>query len=252
MTKVVILGFGNLATHLYRAFTSCEQIQLVQVFNRSIQKIEHLKNEIDITCNLAELKDADIYIISSADDVISLLSNTLNSKDKLVVHTSGSVPLEALSKHKRSGVFYPLQTFSKEKNVAFNAIPICIETKNESDFKLLHLLASEISKEVFRINSEQRKSLHLAAVFVNNFTNHLYHISSEICKDNDIPFDILRPLLIETAEKTKFLTPKDAQTGPARRNDTATINGHLEQLKTEQQKEIYSILSNAIKSTYTK
>ena len=250
MTKVVILGIGNLASCMYKAFKACGQVQLVQLFNRSIEKIRHFENEIDITDNLPELKEADIYIISTADDAISVLSNMLPFKDKLVVHTSGSVPLSELSNKNRRGVFYPLQTFSKEKEIAFSTIPICIEAEHKIDFKLLKLLASSVSDTVFGISSNRRKSLHIAAVFANNFINHLYHISSEICKENKVPFDILKPLLIETLKKIEILSPREAQTGPARRRDNTTIENHINQLKTDSQKEIYRVLSNSIKNTY--
>ena len=250
MTKVVVLGIGNLASAMYKAFKTCGQVQLVQLFNRSIEKIRHFENEIDITDNLYKLKEADVYIISTADDAIALLSNTLPLRDKLVVHTSGNAHLSELSNNNRRGVFYPLQTFSKEREITFKSIPICIEAEHKTDFKLLKLLASSISDKVFSISSNRRKSLHIAAVFASNFTNHLYHISSEICKENKIPFDILKPLLSETLKKIDFLSPREAQTGPARRNDNTTVENHINQLKTDSQKEIYTILSNSIKNTY--
>ena len=250
MTKVVILGIGNLASHLYSTFKVCGQVQLVQLFNRSIEKIRHFENEIDITDDLFKLKEADVYIISTTDNAIAVISNTLPFKNKLVVHTSGSVPLSALSNKNRRGVFYPLQTFSKEKEVDFGAIPICIEAEYKMDFTVLKLLASSISDQVFRISCNQRKSLHIAAVFANNFTNHLYHISSQICEENKVPFDILKPLIAETLKKIETLSPKEAQTGPARRNDNTTMENHIDQLKTDYRKEIYTILSNAIKNTY--
>ena len=152
----------------------------------------------------------------------------------------------------RSGVFYPLQTFSKDREVDFENIPLCVEAKNLEDLVLLKKLAKAISKSVYEISSEQRKSLHLAAVFVNNFTNHLYHIGNEICRKNKLPFDILKPLILETASKVNTLPPIEAQTGPAKRNDEETIEKQLDQLQNREQREVYQILTNSIKASYGK
>ncbi len=252
MNTIVILGFGNLATQLYYSLKEVEKVQVVQLYNRSIQKLEKLKNEVEITDSLLEIKEADTYIIALSDDAISSISELLIEKDGLIVHTSGSVGLHALGANKRRGVLYPLQTFSKDRKTDFRAVPICIEAERESDLALLHQLASKISDSVFEISTEQRKSLHLAAVFVNNFTNHLYHIGNEICKENQLPFDMLKPLILETAQKIDSLSPYNAQTGPAKRNDVATLEKQLHQLQNNNHKEIYSLLSESIKSTYGK
>ncbi len=164
----------------------------------------------------------------------------------MVVHTSGSVALSELSSKNRKGVFYPLQTFSKNKAVNFKEIPICLEAENETDYQTLELIGKSISDKIFNINSEQRKALHVAAVFVCNFSNHLYQIGNEICDQNNIPFEVLHPLIMETAAKIKTLSPSEAQTGPAKRNDTQTINTHLNFLRNETQKEIYKILTKSI------
>ena len=164
----------------------------------------------------------------------------------MVVHTSGSVSISAIDNKNRQGVFYPLQTFSKSKEVDFKSIPICIETKNKKDFQILEKVAKSISNIVYKINSEQRKALHIAAVFVCNFVNHLYQIGNDICIENDLPFDILKPLIQETANKIFTLSPNQAQTGPAKRKDTQTINTHMSFLSDENQKEIYKMLTKSI------
>ena len=151
-----------------------------------------------------------------------------------------------LENKNRKGVFYPLQTFSKNAVVNFEAIPICLESENNDDYKLLETVAKSISDKVFNINSNQRKALHVSAVFVNNFVNHLYKIGNDICIENNIPFEILQPLITETANKITSLSPNEAQTGPAKRNDTQTINTHLQFLSDENQKEIYKILTKSI------
>ena len=165
-----------------------------------------------------------------------------------MVHTSGSVSVDALDKKNRNGIFYPLQTFSKKAKIDFNTIPICLESADTADFELLQSLAEMISEKVYKINSEQRKALHVSAVFVNNFTNHLYQIGNEICQENNVPFDILKALIQETAHKVMTLSPPEAQTGPAIRNDTKTIQTHLDFLSDENQKIIYKILTKSIQN----
>ena len=130
----------------------------------------------------------------------------------------------------------------------FTAIPMCLETENSSDYTLLEKLASSISNSVIKIDGKQRKALHVSAVFVSNFTNHLYQVGNEICIENNIPFSILQPLIEETAQKIKSLSPKDAQTGPAVRNDTKIIEKHYDFLTNENQKEIYKILTKSIQN----
>ena len=249
MIKIVILGGGNVAFHLTAQLLENSSVEVIQVYNRSIATIEYLQNKTSITNKLNELKEADVYIISVADNAISTISSHLNFTNKLVVHTSGSVAMNELKSTSNKGVFYPLQSFSKEQNIDFLEIPICIEAETSSDLKLLETLAKSISSNIFFINSEQRKSLHVAAVFVNNFVNHLYHIGHEICVNNDIPFKILQPLIKETANKITSLTPLDAQTGPAKRNDTKTIKKHVTMLPLNQQ-EIYTLLTKSIAKTY--
>jgi predicted short-subunit dehydrogenase-like oxidoreductase (DUF2520 family) len=151
-----------------------------------------------------------------------------------------------LNKENRKGVFYPVQSFSKNKAVNFKTIPIGIEAENESDLKIIEKVAKSISNAVFTIDSEQRKALHVAAVFVNNFVNHLYQIGQEICLDNQIAFEILKPLIQETAEKINTISPREAQTGPAIRKDKNTIDTHLAFLSKENQKNIYKTLTQSI------
>ena len=246
MIRVVIIGSGNVAQHLIKAFAKSSIVEIVQAFSRNK---ENLTNGIDsskITTDLNALIDADLYIISVSDNAIAEVSHQLNIENRLVVHTSGSIDMIDLNDKNRKGVFYPLQTFSKSKEVNFDTIPICLETENNEDYKLLDTVAKSISEKVFNINSNQRKALHVSAVFVNNFVNHLYKIGNDICNKNNIPFEILQPLIQETARKITSLSPNEAQTGPAKRNDSQTINSHLQFLTDENQKEIYKILTKSI------
>lgn len=247
MISVVIIGYGNVAYHLTNAFLKTEQITVVQVYNRSIKKIEHLKSKIDITDNLEALQKADVYIVSVSDDVIQKISSKIKIENALVVHTSGATSIKKIKSNTRKGVFYMLQSFSKDKMINFDEIPFCLEAENDEDLNTLQQLALAIGKKTYPINSQQRKKLHVSAVFVNNFTNHLYKIGNDICKEHNIPFEILHPLIQETASKIKYLSPKEAQTGPAIRNDEKTIEKHLSLLNKEQKK-IYNLLTKSIQN----
>ena len=251
MIQVVVLGSGNLASHLTKALIQSDKIELKQVYGRTKESLQAIDNQIDKISDLKLLAEADIYIIAISDDHIASFSETLPLKDKFVVHTSGSVPYSALSTHNRRGVCYPLQSFTKDTDLNFTEIPICIEAENNEDLLLLERLASSLSKEVYFIDSDQRKKLHLAAVFVNNFVNHLYHIGHEICSQEVLPFEILKPLIAETARKIQDMSPKEAQTGPARRNDLKTIHEHQE-LLSQEQKALYQLLTNSIQATHGK
>ncbi len=246
MIRVSIIGSGNVAQHLIQAFSKTTDIELVQVFSRKKESVSHLIPMDKITSDFSELKSVDLTIIAVTDDAIAGVSEQIPFKNQFVAHTSGSVSIKAIDNKNRQGVFYPLQTFSKSKEVDFKTIPICLEAQNELDFQTLETVAKSISNTVYKINSEQRKSLHVAAVFVSNFVNHLYQIGNEICIENDLSFDILKPLIQETANKIFTLTPQEAQTGPAKRKDTQTINAHLSFLTDENQNEIYKMLTKSI------
>ena len=248
MIKVVIIGSGNVALHLIKAFAKSGKIDVIQVFSRQKESASSPLDANKITNNFNDLAEADLYIIAVSDDAIAKVSSQLPFENRLVVHTSGSVSLDALDKKNRKGSFYPLQTFSKKAEVDFSQIPIFLESENQTDFEFLKSVAEVISEKVYKINSEQRKALHVSAVFVNNFVNHLYQIGNEICIENKVPFDVLKPLILETANKVMSLTPKEAQTGPAIRNDKKTIASHLDFLSDENQKNIYKILTQSIQN----
>lgn len=250
MITVSIIGAGNVATHLFKAFAKTKTVSVKQWFSRDLNKISSFKNQVEIIDDINALREADLYIIAVNDDAISSVSEALPFKNRLVVHTSGSVGIYDLDKKNRRAVFYPLQTFSKEAKVDFKQVPICIETIGKKDYPQLKLLAEAIGSNSYKVNSDQRKALHLAAVFVNNFTNQLYRVAHEITESEGVDFDILKPLILETAKKVQNMSPYMAQTGPAKRNDKKTIKRHLKQLENEQHKAIYNLLTNAIKKTH--
>ena len=229
MISVLLVGKGNVATHLQKAFLKADQVSVMQISSRKLENIPK----------------ADVTIIAVSDDAITEVSSKI--KNSFVVHTSGSVALSSLKNNTKKGVFYMLQTFSKNKKVDFFEVPFCLEAENDKDYQLLETLAKLIGNKIYPINSEQRKTLHVAAVFVNNFTNHLYKIGHDICLENNVPFEILQPLIKETASKIETLSPKKAQTGPAVRKDKKTIKNHLNLLDKNQQK-IYKILTKSIQN----
>ncbi len=244
MIRVVIIGGGKVANHLVKAFLNTSDVQLIQIYARNIEQIKEYEHKTDLTNNLQKLKKADVYIISVSDDAIEEVSSNI-TENGLVVHTSGTVSLNTLKNKGRKGIFYLLQSFSKDKEVNFNEIPFCLEAENDEDFKLLKRLALTIGEKVYQITSEQRSYLHVAAVFVNNFTNHLYAVGNDICDKYNVPFEVLYPLIKETALKIETLSPKEAQTGPAVRNDINTIKKHISVLD-ENQQELYKTLTDSI------
>ncbi|TDP02902.1 Rossmann-like and DUF2520 domain-containing protein [Flavobacterium sp. 245] len=248
MIQVSIIGSGNVAQHLIKAFAKNEAVEIVQVFSRKKETLASLVEYDKIVSDFEELIEADLYIVAVSDNAILEVSQKLPFQNRIVVHTSGAASLDALDAKNRKGVFYPLQTFSKSKEVDFSTIPMCLEAENTFDFRILETAAKSISNNVFAINSDQRKALHAAAVFVNNFTNHLYQIGQEICNEHQVPFEVLKPLIKETAEKINALDPVDAQTGPAKRHDSTTIQAHLDFLTNENQKNIYKILTQSIQN----
>lgn len=250
MISVILLGAGNVASHLYKAFQASNDVVVKQWFNRSLESIEAYKNKVEIIDDISKLANADIYILAVSDDAISELSSQLPFENRFVVHTSGSVSAYDIDKKNRRGVFYPLQTFSKSADVDFSEVPICLETLVRTDYKLLKTLAVSVSNHTKRVNSDQRASLHLAAVFVNNFTNQMYRIAHEITESQGAEFDMLKPLILETAKKVQDMSPYKAQTGPAKRNDKKTIKKHLKALDKEHHKAIYNLLTESIKKTH--
>ncbi|GAB4160881.1 MAG: DUF2520 domain-containing protein [Winogradskyella sp.] len=250
MITVTILGAGNVATHLYEAFKSAKGITIKQWYNRTYTDISSYANDVNTIDDLSQLENADIYIMAVSDDSIVSLSRALPFNDRLVAHTSGSVSIHDLDKKNQRAVFYPLQTFSKDAELDFSEVPICIEVTEKENLQFMKDLAKALGCTPYKINTEQRQTLHLSAVFVNNFTNQLYRIAHEISDAKSINFDILKPLIMETARKVQHMSPYMAQTGPAKRNDKKTIKRHLKQLENEEHKAIYELLTASIKKTH--
>lgn len=253
--NVVLLGSGNVATHLGLALKAAGH-DILQVWSRVNDHASELAEKLSarpVSGELQSLSNAgDIYIMAVSDEVIPVLASRFPFKDKLLVHTSGTTDMAALSEGSLSaGVLYPLQTFSKQKKVNFRNIPVAIEGSSAGITGVLHSLAESISDNVFFLDSQKRLMLHMAAVFACNFSNHLYTIAEEILAKQGLGFDLIRPLIAETAEKVQSFSPSEVQTGPAVRNDEITVHKHLEALKDAAElRHIYEILSQSIKKFY--
>ena len=247
--QIVLIGSGNVAFHLAKAFTEA-QIPISQIFGRNTTELQKISEQFSIPFSTETLADADLYIISVSDSSITEVSSLIKNKNVLVAHTSGSVSREALSGNYRKSVFYPLQTFSKSKNLDYSKIPFFIDAENENDEEILKNLASKISKNVMLANDEKRKYIHLTAVFACNFVNNLYARAKEISDSQGIPFDYFLPLIDETTQKIHELEPKLAQTGPAIRNDEKVLKLHESLLTDEEKLKIYKTLNESIKKMY--
>ncbi len=250
MIRVVVIGSGNVAHHLVKALTAASGISLEGIVVRNSENLDNVTTNIIVSYEF--IPEADVYIIAVSDRAINEVSINLPFNNRLVVHTSGSAPMEEIDGGNRRGVFYPLQTFSKEKEIDFKKVPICLEAENQEDYNILEELASAISDSVYRIDSAQRRALHVAAVFAANFTNHMYTIADDICRTHAMPFDLLKPLISEVALKIQQLSPALAQTGPAVRHDEETIQRHLDLLTDENQKNIYLLLTRSIQQSHDK
>lgn len=251
--KIVLIGAGNVGYHLGLRLYELN-IEIVQVYSRTIERAQFLADLVQAkSCvDLSKLdKTADLYIIAVHDGVIGSVAEQLQFLDtekRLVVHTSGATPSTVLQPFfRRYGVFYPLQSFSILRPIDFSQVPICVDAVADKDQLFLQALATKLSTKVYEINDKERAILHVAAVFVNNFTNHLLYISESILERENISFDILKPLLQETIAKIEDHSAKDMQTGPAIRGDQATLDRHLVYLEGfPDYRMIYSLLSKAI------
>lgn len=247
---IVLIGAGRVATQLGKALVKHNK-KIVQVVSRTKSSAEKLAAALGAAAeiNLNNIdRIADIYIIATADEAVPQVVQGLKMPDSIVVHTSGSLPMNLL-RHvsDKYGVFYPLNTFSKTKEVDFLTTPVCIEASDPETRDLLIDLAKAISFDVRLINSQQRAILHIAAVFACNFTNFMFVNADEILKNAGMQFDLLMPLIKETIDKLNTLSPAEAQTGPAVRNDKEVLQKHLQTLKGDKNKRIiYEVLSDQI------
>ncbi len=249
--KIVLIGAGNLATHLGKALHAAGH-DMVQVFSRTMQSAETLASLLDAEplTDMAQVRDdADVYIFSVKDSALEqLISQLCGGEKKVFLHTAGSMPMSVFrEKALHYGVLYPMQTFSKQREVDFSIIPCFIEANDEFALKQIEGLAGQISHRVYQLSSEDRKYLHLSAVFACNFANHCYAASQELLQQHGIPFDVMLPLIDETAAKVHGMTPKEAQTGPAVRYDENVIDKQIQLLENQPYfQKIYDCMSKSI------
>ncbi len=247
--KIIIIGSGNVAYHLAKAFQNAG-ISVAQIFGRNGNDLQKISEELNIPYSTDNLDVADLYLIAVNDNAIAEVSSKITAQNCIVAHTSGSVSRDTLNGTFRKSVFYPLQTFSKTKNLDYSKIPFFIESENETDLKTLKDLGSKISENVMEADSGKRKYIHLTAVFACNFVNHLYAKAKEISDSQNIPFSYFLPLIDETTDKIHHLDPKSAQTGPAVRNDTEILTGHQKLINDEEQLKIYKTINESIRKMY--
>lgn len=247
--NITILGSGNVATHLGKAFLN-KGFSINQIYSQFKDNAFELANELNaMPCDDIQFitDESDLYIICIKDDFIEEIAQQLHFKNKIVAHTSGSIGMNTLSQFDNYGILYPLQTFSKEAEVNINEVPFCIEANNDATKQTLLELSKTLSKNVYEIDSEQRKKIHLAAVFACNFSNYMYTIADDLLTQNNIDFEILKPLILETAKKIQSNSPAAMQTGPAKRNDQEVIKKHSKMLSDSPgQQQIYDLISQVI------
>lgn len=248
--NIILIGAGNVATQLGISLKDAGHT-ILQVYSRKKRAAQALSivlkaKAIDDAKKINP--DADIYIIAIKDDALAGITKKIKLKNKIIVHTSGSTAMNVLKgSSKNYGVFYPLQTFSKNKKINFKTVPVCLEANNKETFKTLQQLASSISGNIQKVNSDQRKALHVAAVFACNFSNHLYTIAEQILSENKLSFDLLKPLIMETADKIKNNSAVKMQTGPAVRGDKKIMDSHLKMLSgNKEYRQLYKLLSRSI------
>ena len=247
--KIVFIGAGNLATRLSLAMQRVG-MEIGQVYSHTEASARQLATRLGCpwTNDLSALQeDGDLYVFSLKDTVLSDVISKVKPNNGMWVHTAGSMPMSVFEGYaQRFGVLYPLQTFSKGRNVNFDVIPIFLEANTDKNADYLKNIASALSENVRFMSSEKRRSLHLAAVFACNFTNHIYTLSYKLLENESIPADVLLPLIDETVSKIHSMPPAAAQTGPAIRYDENVINKHLAMLDDPDMQAIYRLLSQSI------
>ncbi|MFY7004880.1 Rossmann-like and DUF2520 domain-containing protein [Acinetobacter pittii] len=251
--KISLVGSGRVAFHLAKALLG-QGHNIVQVYARDFEKTQKFAEKIQAKAcqSLREFQPTDLIILAVSDSAIAELAKQIHEllPETLMVHTSGSTDIEVISHvHKKAGVFYPLQTFSFERDVDWQATPLFVEAVTDADQKLLLNLANSLSSRVYQYTSKQRLTLHLAAVFACNFSNYCFDMAKQVVDKEQVDFSLLYPLIIETAKKATENDPKQMQTGPAVRGDQNILAMHqdlLAQAERDDLKQVYQLLSDGI------
>jgi len=251
LEKIILIGAGNLAWHIGPALQDAGYT-ILQVYNRSVEPAKMLAESLGVKWTMdAESMDpqAEILLFCITESAIPEIFCRIESKKKpMMVHTSGSVPMDVFQGIAREyGVLYPLMTFTKGRSLNFHSVPVCIEGNTSGSNAILEKMARGISNRVYKIDSKQRMVLHLAGIVASNFSNHMFHLSSDFLEDKGIDFELLKPLIKETASKALEMDPAAAQTGPASRNDADIIRDHIDLLKDNPElQKLYTFVSDSI------
>lgn len=256
LKRVVVIGSGNVAESLAGAIAAVPELELVQLYARNEERGRTVATMAHTTwCNRPEaLAEADIYLFAVSDRAVEPLAESLPIPlDAVVAHTAGAVSIEALRRFPRRAILYPFQGFSAGRKVDFRAVPLFLETADAGLMPTLEAFAACLSEHIYHADSERRAHIHLAGVFCNNFSNAMYGMAEEILQQVDLPFEVLKPLIRETAEKALVApSPRTVQTGPARRGDLATQQKHLQLIQNDRQRTIYELISQTIWETSKK
>ena len=256
--SVVIVGSGNVAEAFARTLASCEEIELRQIYARNTERGMAIAGMVGVEwcSDIEDIAPADLYLIAVSDRAVEdVAASLVVPDDAIVVHTAGSVPMNAIAARKGGrGIIYPLQSFTSGREVSLGEVPLFIEADSDDTRERLMDIASRISSRVEYADSERRKVIHLAGVLVNNFVNHLYAAGSDVLATEDLDFDILKPLIAETAAKAIATNdPTSVQTGPAARGDMAVAERHMEMLADDKRKQqIYKLITESIWETSKK
>ncbi len=251
--KIVFIGAGNLATnmalHLFKGNS-----KILQVYSRTQDSAQLLATKVNaeaITSLDAIRDDADFYIFSVKDSILEQLIAQMPHRKGIWIHTAGSMPLDVFNNIiPNIGVIYPLQTFSKEKEVEWREVPLFIEYSSPSIMSKIEDLASRFSSKIYHLTTEQRKYVHASGVYANNFVNQMYELAHQMIQKAGLPFEVLLPILEETCHKVHLLSPLEAQTGPAIRNDENVMNKHLELIDSDMDKQLYKLISESIYNSH--
>lgn len=249
--NVTLIGSGNLATNLGHALKNAG-VGILQIYSHTLDHARHLADALGVDAVCDRICDintmSDLYIVAVKDDVLTEIIQSLKNHllGKLIVHTAGSMPMLS------EGVFYPMQTFSRQRIVSFEHIPIFIEASNESDLQILRKVAEQLSDSVYELSSDDRRWLHIAAVFCCNFTNHMATLSAHLLEKHNIPFSVMLPLMDETVRKLHSMSPSRAQTGPAARNDEQVMKHHVDMLCEDNETSLSKLYQQLSQSILTK
>lgn len=250
INTISLIGAGNVAHHIGIALNKAG-ISIKQVWSRDEHNAISLAKELNCDCiiSFSDVVPVDLILVAVPDDHVAAIISQLPSGVP-IAYTSGSVAISTIHDNRELGVFYPLQSFSKQLKVDISQVPFLIEGNDDSIADSLFKLAKKLSSNVSFADSEYRAKIHLTAVWVNNFTNHILHQAWIYAKKNDVDFDLLKPLLKETVRKLDDDIPYNLQTGPAKRGDKDVITKQLNELS-EHQREIYLLLTESIIDTYS-